>query len=151
MERSNDTVVGINKKGERRTFSRISWDLAHDGWTEVVEQPLTNVLPPATKQRPNIGNTQKINNLVKDGIEVKEPIKNEEPKTDAVIATEVSKEQKDEFYARAKGLNAGPIKDYFENAVPPIAYDKRSHKPELIEKLGEVLNFNVIEFQKIFG
>lgn len=151
----NGIIYAINRRGVKRPFTRIAWDLLgknKEGWTEVKEQPITNVIYQKLQSRPNTGE-QKIENVAKTKIQAEEPAgqKIENVLGNVVTQEPATEEVRQQFFAAAKGLNGGKIKDYFDSATPRIEYSKKSQPIELVSKLGEVLNYDIVALQKLFS
>lgn len=168
-------MIIAKKNGKTRAFTDRTWELLgtkKEGWVAMPDMEISNTVKSPAKPstgskqpQPNNGGSQKMSNTVNQ--EPSQPMSNTAntpPSTgektqssgqgdssgnDNSTASEFSEEQKKEFYQRAEGVNAGVIKDYFD--ANKIKYFKSAGKDKLIEKLGEVLKYDALEFQKIFS
>jgi hypothetical protein len=163
------TIVAI-KNGRKKTFTERTWDLLgprHEGYVEIPDVEIKNIVAKpaagtkATPNKPATGNKgpQTIHNTT--------PAKGEEQQVTNTAAADAgeqsqpdskssdtavtSEEQKNEFLNAAKGTTGGVIKDYFDGCTPKVKYKKSASQNELIDQLGEVLGWDVIEFQKLFS
>lgn len=155
-------VWATNGRGEKRRFTRISWDLLgknKEGWTELPDTVIQNQIDSPAK--PSTGNkTQVIENTAtaEKNNQVIENIVVSAAKEEAANVVEsetgspsITKEQKDEFLKAAQGLKKGDIKDFFDKQNPAVEYSN-SWKPQaFIEKLAEYLNYDIVELQKAFN
>lgn len=145
---NTSTLWAQKSNGTKRQFTRIAWDLLgknKEDWVEVAEQPVTNIVANKLK-KPSTGD-QKVLNVATRA--TNQTVSNESNKKEDT--EHFSEEQKQQFIDAAKGLNAGPIKDYFDSQEPRIEFDKKLGKPAMIEKLGEVLKYDIVELQKLFN
>lgn len=163
------TIVAI-KNGRKKTFTERTWELLgprHEGYVEIPDVEIKNIVTkpaPGTKATPNkpatgnkggqtIHNTtpakgeeQQVTNTA--AADAGEPSQADSKGSDAAA---VSEKQKADFLNAAKGTTGGVIKDYFDGCTPKVKYKKSASQDDLINQLGEVLDWNVLEFQKLFS
>ena len=125
------SVIAV-KNGKKRTFNDVTWKLLgkdHDGWQPMADQLVDNLAPiPATK--PATGQ------------------RTDQPKT-VELKPEILSDKKLEFEKAAVGISKGVIKDWMQKNGMDV--DNTLAKPLLVDKLGEHMNYNVAELQKILS
>lgn len=161
------TVIAVNGKGRRRTFTRPAWDLLgknKEGWNEVASEEISDVKliaplvkpPTGTKPQP-APQTQKIENVLKNQAQNSDNAPgtvakiNFENAIDEFAAAEELEQKKQTFFRAATGTKAGVIKDYFDSQTPSIIYEKSAKVNQLIAQLGELLEWDTTKFQKMFS
>lgn len=160
MKPSTD-VWATNAAGDKRRFTRMSWDLlktgkdgTKDGWKELPDTIIHNTVQKTDViSKPSTGSkTQIIQNTITDKkdqvIDNKAGVVDNK---DVIIKTPATDAQKSEFFKAAEGLKKGDIKDYFDKQDPAIEYSNSWKPNAFIEKLGEHLNYDIVELQKAFN
>lgn len=142
-------VIAINKQGQKQEFNDFSWskmkNMNHD-WTEILQQEMINVMPPAVKLPTGEAKEVFIENKIsanthQEILNKKESVKSNEQKI-------VSKEQKEQFLKAIEGTPATMIKDYFDKQDVP--YHKKAKIEELQSDFAEYLDYSLEAFQKAF-
>jgi hypothetical protein len=163
MTKATSDVWATNAAGDKRRFTRMSWNLlkagkdgSKDGWRELPDTIIHNTVQPKTViEKPATGNGSKTAQIIDNTVTSKkdEVIDNVVTKKDntVIVSVPVTDDQKAEFNKSADGLKKGDIKDFFDRQNPKVEYSN-GWKPSLfIEKLGEHLNYDIVALQKAFN
>ena len=148
-------VWAINGKGQKRRFTKRSWDLLganKEGWRETTNE--ATEIPVKITTKPATGEATKkeaVDQVITnaDGPEKKDDQKTDEVKTDEKKTQTVNNvDLKKEFLDEIKTLTKGPIKDFFDHKG--VKYNNNAKLDDMKNQLAEYFNNNVFEYKKNF-